>query len=30
MLENLLRILEKVLDEIIPQENIEPQSEGRR
>ena len=30
MLENLLRILEKVLDEIIPQKNIKPQSEGKR
>ena len=30
MLENLLRILEKVLDEIIPQKNKKPQSEGKR
>ena len=30
MLENLLGILEKVLDEIIPQKNIKPQSEGKR
>ena len=30
MLENLLRILEKVLDEIIPQKNIKPKSEGKR
>ena len=30
MLENLLRLMEKVLDEIIPQKNIKPQSEGKR
>ena len=29
-LENLLRLLEKVLEEIIPQKNIKPQSEGKR
>ena len=30
ILKNLLRILEKVLDETIPQKNIKPQSEGKR